>query len=140
LEESLKKTILAIFGLAVMALGQEKAIMDPHCKLMVPADWVDLKVTGVGAHAPGDMGFNASVRAMPGSSTPNELKTLKAKKGSVVDDNSVRVLLAESMTAGKKKYVVITKDMPWACRATVTFPADKDAAARKIADSAKLMK
>ena len=136
----MKKTILAIFGLAVMALGQEKAIMDPHCKLMVPADWVDLKVTGVGAHAPGDMGFNASVRAMPGSSTPNELKTLKAKKGSVVDDNSVRVLLAESMTAGKKKYVVITKDMPWACRATVTFPADKDAAARKIADSAKLMK
>jgi hypothetical protein len=136
----LKKTILAIFGLAAVVLGQEKAIMDPHCKLMVPADWVDLKVTGVGAHAPGDMGFNASVRAMPGSSTPNELKMLKAKKGSVVDDTSVRVLVTESMTAGKKKFVVITKDMPWACRATVTFSADKDAAARKIADSVKLMK
>ena len=136
----MKKTILAIFGLAALAMGQEKAIMDPHCKLMVPADWVDLKVTGVGAHAPGDMGFNASVRAMPGSSVQGDMKTIKGKKGAVVDDNSGRTLLAETMIAGKKKYVVFTKDMPWACRATVTFPADKDAAARKIADSVKLTK
>jgi hypothetical protein len=134
--------LLAGIGLAALAQAQSatKAIVDTHCQILVPSDWKETTLGGMGARSPEDRAFSAIVRGFKGDEYQSVVVSMKQTKGTVVDENGNRILLLVPIYGGKKQYIAITKTNPLACRTSVTFPEGKDAAARKIAESVKPLK
>ncbi len=95
----------------------------------------------MGARSPEERGFAAVVRGFDSGEYQAFVDSMKQQmKGSVVDENGSRILLVVPIFGGRKQFVAVTKTKPLACRVSVTFPAGKDDAARKIADSVKPVK
>lgn len=128
-------------GLAALAQAQSmKPITDTHCQIMVPGDWTETKIGGVGARSPDDRRFSAIVRGFGSDEYQTLVDSFKQMKATVVDENGNRILLVVPVFGGKKQYVVITKTKPLACRTSVTFGEAQEPAARKIAESVKPLK
>jgi hypothetical protein len=134
--------LLAGIGLAALAQAQSatKAIIDSNCQILVPSDWTETTLGGMGARSPEDRAFNAIVRAFKGDEYQSVVDSMKGPKGTVVDENGKRILLLVPFYNGKKEYVAITKTNPVACRTSVRFPEGKESTARKIAESVKPLK
>lgn len=134
--------MLAGIGLALLAQAQSgtKPIVDTNCQIMVPADWTETKLGGMGARSPEDRSFNAIVRGFKSDEYQAAVDSMKGPKGTVVDENANRILLLVPFYNGKNQYVAITKTRPQACRASVRFSAGKESEARKIVETVKPVK
>ena len=134
--------LLAGIGLAALAQAQTatKPIVDSKCQILVPSDWTETKLGGMGARSPEDRSFSAIVRGFKSDEYQSAVDSMKGPKGAVVDENANRILLLVPFYNGYKQYVAITKSSPLACRTSVRFPESKEPAARKIAESVKPLK
>ena len=134
----MRTTFLATFLLCLTsaAIAQTKTITDSQCEMTVPANWVDSKVGGVGAHA-SDRSMSALLHSFPASDYPAAVDMLKQSNNKVVEDNSSRLVL-ETATGSRKQIFVMTKTKPVGCRASVMFSQEgAESDAKKIAETVK---
>ena len=131
------RTVLSLLFLAAaLAFGQTKTITDTHCVITIPADWVE-SVGGTGAHS-ADLTMVVTIRGFVNAEIDSLVDGMKKMKAKVVDDSPARVLLQLPLAGGKTQWIQITKTSPLACRASMTYSEDSQAAAaRKIAETVK---
>jgi hypothetical protein len=134
--------LLAVIGIAALAHAQSptKAIVDTDCQIMVPGNWAETTLGGMGARSAEDRAFNAIVHGFKSDEYQAVVDSMKGPKGAVVDENGKRILLLVPFYNGKRQYIAITKTSPWACRTSVRFSEGQEPTARKIAETVKPLK